>query len=501
MKNLTEAALSRQRFLLLSGGAIGTGLAGCSGGGVINVAPSGSAQKPVNGTSPSPTPTAAPNAASSSASITITRSQTTGVLPPMLAGLSYEKSKISANTFNAGNTGLIACFTRLGASILRIGGNSVDQTTWTPNGPGGTNGQVAPSDISALAAFAQATGWRIIYGINLATNTPSSAAAEAAYAASAFGSSLFNFEIGNECDQYAMKGLRPSAYDVSDFITEWSSYASAIRQAVPNAPLSGPASAANTGTWTVPFASSESSQINLLTQHYYCGNGQSASSTMSELLAPSSYLLSMLTTLQSAAGSLGISNGYRLAEANSYYNGGAPGVSDAFGSALWAIDFLMLNAQYGSAGVNFHGGGDGPGYTPIADKNGAPVDLRPVYYAMLFVAQIAQGRMYAVNVNAEVSMTAYAVAGNDGATYLVIINKDPSNAAFATIALGAAASGANSLVLSGAGLSATTGTLLSGATVAANGVWLPNIEPGISASGSTLALDVAAASAVLLRII
>ena len=50
----------------------------------------------------------------------------------------------------------------------------------------------------------------------------------------------------------------------------------------------------------------------------------------------------------------GFGRGYRLSECNSFYNGGASGVSDAYGTALWAIDFLFLNAQYGSAGTNFH---------------------------------------------------------------------------------------------------------------------------------------------------
>ena len=281
------------------------------------------------------------------------------------------------------------------------------------------------------------------------------------------------------------------------------SVAASCRQSVPNAPLSGPASAmlAHMSTWTVPFADSQSSQVNLLTQHYYRGNGQISTSTMSELLTPDPVLATTLPILEKTAGSLGILGGYRLAEANSFYNGGTPGVSNAFGAALWATDFLLLGSQYGSAGVNFHGGWEDPGYTPIADDNGAPVDIRPVYYGMLFVAQIAPGPMYSVTVTSELSITAYAVAGNDGATYLAIINKDPSTAAVTTVALGAAATGANALILAGQGLSALTGTTLGGASVTTSGAWAPNIEPGIAAKNSTLSLNVAAASAVLLKIV
>ena len=96
-------------------------------------------------------------------------------------------------------------------------------------------------------------------------------------------------------------------------------------------------------------------------------NGQATTSTIDLLLTPDTTLPPTLGKLAAAATASRIAQGYRLAEANSFYNGGAPNVSDAFGSALWAIDFLFTNAANGSSGVNFHGGGQGTGYTPIAD--------------------------------------------------------------------------------------------------------------------------------------
>jgi hypothetical protein len=58
-------------------------------------------------------------------------------------------------------------FKLLGPSVLRIGGNSVDKNIWSPNGPGQTAGQIAPSDVASLAAFVKAAGWQCLYGINL----------------------------------------------------------------------------------------------------------------------------------------------------------------------------------------------------------------------------------------------------------------------------------------------------------------------------------------------
>ncbi len=82
--------------------------------------------------------------------------------------------------FSPQNSDAIGLFKLIGPSLLRIGGNSVDKTTWMPNGAGRTSGQVAPSDIDALAGFLQATGWQVLYGTNLAQSTPALAAAEIA---------------------------------------------------------------------------------------------------------------------------------------------------------------------------------------------------------------------------------------------------------------------------------------------------------------------------------
>jgi len=161
--------------------------------------------------------------------------------------------------------------------------------------------------------------------------------------------------------------------------------------------------------------------------------------------------------------------------------------------------FLLINAQNGSAGANFHGGGD-PYYTPIEDFKTSVVEIRPIFYGLLFVTKIAPGTMYAVSVTARVSMTAYAIAGKDGATYLAILNKDPVNAAVTTVALGAGASRATALVLAGSGLYATTGTTLSGAMVANSGAWTPDPEQVIAVNGSTLTVSVPAATALLLKI-
>jgi DNA-binding NarL/FixJ family response regulator len=88
------------------------------------------------------------------------------------------------------------------------------------------------------------------------------------------------------------------------------------------------------------------------------------------LITPDATLVGDLAILKVGTQSIGVP--YRMSECNSFYNGGASGVSDSYASSLWVIDFLFNCVQGGASGVNFHGGGDGPGYTPIAD-NGSNV--------------------------------------------------------------------------------------------------------------------------------
>jgi hypothetical protein len=108
--------------------------------------------------------------------------------------------------------------------------------------------------------------------------------------------------------------------------------------------------------------------------------------------------------------------------------------------------------------------------------------------------------MYAVTVSTSLLLTAYAVAGNDGVTYVVLVNKDPSNAAATSIQLGGPASRAVPLVLAGGGLDATSGITLGGAGIANDGSWAPPPAPVIAVSGGSFAVNVAPASAILLRV-
>lgn len=435
-----------------------------------------------------------------------------GTIGAGFAGLSYEKSALSQPLFSGSNDQLVGLFKRLGPSVLRIGGNSVDEYVWTPSGRGRTAGQVAPSDIAALAAFVKEVGWQCIYGINLGgdatgATSPALAAAEAAYAAQQFGSSLLGIEIGNECDGYGASGSYfADSWSLTRFQSLWLQYRDAIVLATPTIAIVGPDSGSNVSSWTVPFGQAMGkSNLSLLTQHYYRGDGKSSNATVANLLAPDQNLINCAGLLQAGSQSIGVP--YRFTECNSYFNGGAPGISNSYASALWVIDFLFNCAKGGAAGVNLHGGGNWTGYTPIADSSGIVSEARPEYYGILFFTLAGQGTILDSQLSAgSLNATAYAVRTPTG-TNVVIINKDATQSLDLSVFLPQAATTATltALTQSTAGsatpsVTATTGVTIQGGTVHPDGTFSPSAGFSLSVSGSRLECYVPALSAALIQI-
>jgi hypothetical protein len=435
--------------------------------------------------------------------ITVDPTTQVGTVPPSFLGLSYEKSQLPTGLFSGSDTALIAMFKLLGPGLLRIGGNSVDRTEWytAPTSDGSAASTITTKEVDDLAAFAKASGWKVLYGVDMKLSSPDIAAAEAKYVTGSLGASLYGFEIGNEVDLYTSTA-ESSTWSYSIFKTQWASFASAIlASAGASTVLTGPASAANYSTWTVPFAADDGSQIQLLTQHYYRGNGQSATSTLAELMTPDTGLDTELAALNTAATNAKISGGYRLSECNSYYNGGAPNVSDAYGTAFWLLDFLFQNAEHTCSGINLHGGGDGPGYTPIADdSNGNVVEARPEYYGALLFALAGQGSVYKTTVTVSgINVTAYAVGASDGSTNVVVVSKDATNGIDATIDLGKTVAAAGVTYLQGPALDGTTGLSIAEAPVQGSGAWDRTGPIPLTVSGTKVTVSVPAASAALIH--
>jgi ricin-type beta-trefoil lectin protein len=423
---------------------------------------------------------ARPQSQAPAATVAVGVSPTDGAgVSNQFAGFSYEKQMVGEDLFSTSNTRLVNLFKLLGPNVLRVGGNTVDETTWNPNGAGGSSSEIAPADVSKLAAFLSATGWKVIYGINLKTNSVSNAVSEATDAAKTLGSNLLAFEIGNE----------PMFYDSeSQYESSYASYQKAIAAAVPGAVFDGPGNPST--DWVPSFASAESTaNLKVLALHYYVGAASGA--TVAAMLASttaSGSVPGQMATMQQAQQGNHIP-AWRVTEGNSFYNGGAPGVSNVEAAALWALAFQQQIAAHGGWGINYHGGGT-DAYTPITYSGLTPTGVQGVYYGQLLWHLAGTGPYHAATVSGGSDVYAWGIGDN------VIIDNEGSAPITANVTLASPATSAKSYTLTASSLTATSVTI-AGSAVGADGSFSP--EPSaVPVSGTSATVNVPAHSAGLL---
>ncbi len=362
------------------------------------------------------------------------------VVPENMLGLSYEATQLSATDFfSEANTQLVTLFKRLSPNgVLRLGGNLSEYTRWAPDAPAekpavsfravgadpGKKVTAAPSPVSKqsilhLKEFLDQTGWSTVYGLNLAFADPARITAEAHFVHQTLGEKLIAFQIGNEPDHYVMNGLRKAGYSFRDYFAEWMVVHDAVQKAVPHAWFAGPDIAEATD-WVAEFAKVAPKSVILLTGHYYAeGPPTNPAMTMERLLRSSTVGDQRVSAMK------GIAEFSKLpcatAETNSCFNAGKQGVSDVFGAAVWAVDYIAQLCAAKECGVYFHGGANG-WYTPIAGGSGAPFTPRPIYSGLLMFRELLGSPMVQVlSVKSDVNLTVY---GFQSPRRILAVNKD-----------------------------------------------------------------------------
>jgi hypothetical protein len=163
----------------------------------------------------------------------------------------------------------------------------------------------------------------------------------------------------------------------------------------------------------------------MLTGHYYAeGPPTDPRMNIDYLLHPRPQLMHDISLVMQAAREAKLP--YRIAEGNSCYWGGKPGVSDVFASALWSGDFMLQVAQAGYSGVNFHGGGSGV-YTPIAGDSVTGFTARPVFYGMQLATEFEGAIFLETKLEAGGrNVTAYAARRGDR-LLIAVFNKSDAD--------------------------------------------------------------------------
>jgi hypothetical protein len=433
------------------------------------------------------------------ASVTIAYEDPGRAVPADFIGLSYESALVAApDYFTPDNYSLLGLIRALGAhGIVRIGGSTSERTAWETGAAEQASGwyAITPAAVDRLAAVMRRLGWRVIYGLNLADNTPERAADEAAYVARALESKLIAFQIGNEPDGFGRwSGVRPASYDVQAFVAEWRKFHAAILARVPDARFAGPDVAAETD-WIPAFADARPENLVLLTRHYYAaGPATDPGVTLPKLLGSAAQIEAVLRELEGFGRTYRLP--WRIAETNSVYAGGRPGVSDTLGAALWGVELMFQIAAAGGAGVNFHAGPDKV-YTPIAGA-GAPHHAQPLYYGMRLFAQVARGALVPARLKPDLDLASFAARADDGSLRVCLINKGARGARL-RIDPGRRFAAASAMRLAAPSAEATVGLTLGGTSIDASGRWAPAAPEMLQLAGGHVLVDVPGASAALVR--
>ena len=376
------------------------------------------------------------------------------IMPRDFSGLSYENTQLyNPNYFSAKNTALVQAFKGLsGAGVLRLGGNLSNSCRWKSEaGPFETpqqtaiiedgkvkkwewklcdpsvrdhrDGAITRAALASLRGFCDATGWRVIYGLDCTAGGPERARDEGAHVATALGDKLLAFQVGNEADFLPQYKHNPTE-GIGDFelyYRDYKAFLEAVRQAVPKAPFAGPDTAVAMD-WVDAFGKREGKNAVYLSSHLYeMGPGTDPTQNAELLLSGRSQRSNQIADAAKAVADCGVP--FRLTEVNSCYRGGRPGVSDAFASALWGADMMLKRAAAGWAGVNLHGGGDGF-YTPIAVTESGGTTLRPLYFGMQFAQTFVGTQLVTCAVRTDANVTVYA-ARQGKTKLLALINKSP----------------------------------------------------------------------------
>jgi hypothetical protein len=429
-------------------------------------------------------------------------------------GLSFEERELGIGNLDATKGNMVQLFKSLGASNVRIGGNTLDRDSlWVPAGqsppdpkPDWVQDIVTPSDIQRLRTFLDATGWKAEVGVNVGRWDPALGKDQARTLQRVLGPKLNSIECGNEPDQWPGKGLAPAGFDYAQYHARWA----ACADVVGNNRIAGPDTAGTSSTWAASLAADEGKRMNLLTVHQYAAGPDI---TIDKMLAPGQITSQLGSVASNLAAAKAAGLPMRVDEANSAYSGGIDGVSNVYASALWVIDYGLSMAQAGLEGVNIHGGlgvcndpiwnGKFQRYTPICASNTAyelaqVYRVMPIYYGIWTARQMGPGRFLPVTVSSGTNISAYAVKGDDGRTRIALVQKDATTNAPVHVTLNVGGRNRNAKVLhmTGDALNGVA-TSVQGATVDGSGRLAPGRPDTARVAKGTLSLDVPSGSAAI----
>lgn len=422
------------------------------GGSILAAAAAPAATPRITTTPPTSTtpPTTTTPAPAPPIDVQVSRTRVGHPIAPGFLGFSIEYRAVRAytgtnpNAINPVLVQLIRDVNQHQSPVLRIGGNSADQTWWPLRGV-----KISPSIkltlnrswLATTRALAVDTGGKLILDMNLKLNSAAEMTAEANAFRTGIGMhNIQALEIGNEPELYPIAPWyyrepghvasfpRPRSYKPAVYLREIARFAKLL----PGFAFAGPATGNRNWLAHLPKLFGVEPKLKVVTYHRYplirCFSkpGDLGYPTISNLLKPSSSrnLLNGLGADIAFAHAHGAT--FRMDELNSVACKGAPGVSDTFASALWILDSLFAVARSGVDGVNIHTLPEAV-YSPFKFQqlDGRwTATVAPEYYGLLLFTEAAPpgSRLLSVSAPGGPDIRARAALTPQGLIHVVLIN-------------------------------------------------------------------------------
>ena len=347
---------------------------------------------------------------------------------------------------DAPNSGFFMMMRNLGPGLLRLGGNSQDNTCWDPEAsphPDWCHDPLTPEQLKLYSTAVGAAGWRMIVGLNLRQNSPQWALSEVTQgvAKQIPAQQIMGMEICNEPDLFARTPSRSKDYSPSDNVRDTSACIRALRNdsLASKYALVGPAVCCNwlsnpQGLATI--LEGIGSDLSMVSVHHYATSTcRLKNVTVADLLSPQR--MQEFNELSAKAIALARQHHLPIAllETNSTSCEGMAGVSDAFASSVWSLNYMFNVAREGYAHIGFHFSyrTGGSAYNAVqtfswdTDNQQHYLNVaQPLYYGMYMFAKHASGEHFLpASIATEANITSFATtACATCAVHVFVINQD-----------------------------------------------------------------------------
>jgi len=425
-------------------------------------------------------------------------------IPDDFAGVSiftgtqvHDHKGVPGNLFSGTNAQLITLFKNTGLHHLRLGATG-SPTSGVQN--------LGSNDIDSLFAFAKAADIKVIYSLHYVDG-----AVTAKYIWNKYRPYLDFFAFDNEPDSRLNEGTAKAGAGHKNYFDSWKDFAKTITDAVPGAKFAGPDAAGRTLVARFVKAEGDSGCLALVTQHTYVGGNprkrgidtaHAIENMLSKGWVTNNYPQLYRAVLRPLA-KQGLP--FRITELDDHVHG-VTNASDAFVSALWALDVMHWWAAHGASGVNFQNTEWLTTDTFHRDSSGN-YQINPKAYGIKTFDLGGHGwvePVTTVDTNG-LNLTAYAV-GNGSNVYVTIVNKehgaDARDAAVTILTDGISPRVAAAMYLTApnGNMRATNGVVLGGAFITNDAPWLGKWAFLDSVTNGQCTVMVPAASAAVVNV-